>query len=231
MTGIIKSANCLICDRKSSCFKSLTKKDLGALEESRVELRYKAGEIVCKQGAFATQISYLYSGMIKIYLETGHENDLIVNIIPAGHLIGLPSLYNKKICHYSASALEDSVVCSIDINVFDKYINSNGEFASQIIYELNRNTTISYKRFLSLTQKQLNGRIADSLLYLANDVYFSDNFKLTLSRKDMAELSSTSCESVTRVLSKFKAEKLIGMKGKEIKILEREKIENISIFG
>ena len=231
MKNTIKSANCLHCDKKSSCFRSLTSKDLSELQESRVELKYKAGEIICKQGAFATQISYLYSGMVKIYLENNQDNNLILNIIPPGQLIGLPSLYNKRICHYTASALEDSIVCSIDINVFDKYIKSNGEFASQIIYELNKNTSISYKRILSLTQKQLNGRIADSLLYLANDVYSNDSFKLTLSRKDMAELSSTSCESITRVLSKFKAESIINIKGKDISILDKERLQNISIFG
>lgn len=226
-----KTANCTECGRKSTCFHSLESNDLQIVEDSRVELRFRTGETICKQGAFASQITYLHSGLVKIYLETGNETDLILNVISAGQLIGLPSLYNNKVCQYTAVAIEDSIVCSIDIKVFDKYIRSNGDFAAEIIYELNRNTSISYARFLALTQKNLHGRIAESLLYLSDEVFKKDEFVNSLSRKDMAELAGTSCESVTRVLSSFKSDGIIEMEGKSVKLSNKTKLRQISEHG
>lgn len=231
MTPTQKLISCLSCQKKSSCFKALDKKALKELEENRVELRFSAGEIICKQGAFANQIAYINKGLIKIYTEINEDANLIINVFPEGKLIGLPFLYHQKTCNYSAAAIEDSTICSIDIQLFDKYIRTNGDFAQNVICELNKNTASSYKRLIALTYKQLNGRIADTLLYLANEIYESDEFLLSLSRKDLAELSRTSSESITRIFSKFRNDKMISLKEGYLKILNKESLEKISNFG
>ena len=226
-----KTTNCELCHRKSSCFSNIETTELINLDSSRVELKFKKGEIICKQRSFASQINYLYSGLVKTYLEIDDGKDLIASIVTPGHLIGLPSLYSDKTCQYSAMALQDCVICSIDIQVFDKYIKTNGNFASEIIYELNKNTSIGYARLISLTHKNLHGRIADSLLYLAQDVYKSDSFPMVLTRKDFAELSGTTSESITRVFSKLNSEGVIRSENNQMELIDKAKLIQISRLG
>lgn len=221
----------MICNRKSSCFSNISPETIENLEENRKELTYKAGEIICKQGSFASHISYVNSGMVKTYLETNNNTNIILNIIPQGKLIGLPSLFHNNAFQYSAAAIEDSIICSIDMQFFDRFIGNSCDFARRIINELNANTTAIYDRLISLTQKNLNGRVAYSLLYLAKEVYNSDKFINTLSRKDIAELSGTSPESITRTLSKFKKEKIIKIKNKHLSIENKKLLEQISTLG
>ena len=226
-----KQTHCTTCKNRSSCFRVLTRLDHKLVEANRVELRFKAGEVICKQGAFASSIMYIYEGMVKTYLETPEENHVVLNILPTGSMIGLSSLFTDYVFHQSAAALVDSTVCSIDIKVFEEFTKSNGEFASEIIKTLNQCIVSNNERFLSITHKQLNGRFADAMIFLSEKVYKSKKFELTMMRKDLAELTGMSPESITRVITQFKKEKIIDVQGKNYNILRMDRLEEISIVG
>jgi CRP/FNR family transcriptional regulator len=84
---------------------------------------------------------------------------------------------------------------------------------------------------LALTQKQIPGRIADTLLYLYRTVYKTNPFKLTVSRQDIADLSSMTKESVIRVLKDFKDAGFITMEKDLVKIDNEKALINISETG
>lgn len=231
MTTPIKQINCIDCTKKSLCFNKLNKADHRFIEENRLELNFKAGEIICKQGSFASNIMFIYEGLVKTYLETSDGSHVILDILPSEEMIGLSSLFCDNTFNQSAVAVEDCVICSINIKVFEDYTKSNGEFASALINILNNSMKQANNRFLSSTHKQLNGKFADVLIFLAEKVYCSHSFKLTLMRKDLAELTSMSPESVTRVITKFKNENIIDVKDHNYKILNMELLKKISEIG
>jgi len=222
--------NCLTCTRRSDCFNILTNSELSFFNKNRILMHYKKGEIICKQGTFAQSIMYLYSGLAKIYIES-KTKDLILNVIPEGDMIGLPSLFADNLYHYTAKALEDSVVCLIDAEVFKKQIQRNALFASEIINVLNKTSIQGFKRFISLTQKQLHGRFADILLHLITEIYGNTTFKLSLSRKDLAELTGMSTESIVRVIREFRQANILKVSGKSFEILDMEALQRISETG
>ena len=73
--------------------------------------------------------------------------------------------------------------------------------------------------------------MADTLICLACNIFKQEEFDLHLSRKELAELTGMTTESVIRILSKFKSDNLIAINGKTISILDREKLQKISDFG
>lgn len=231
MTIPPKQIHCTSCTKRSSCFNQLSKDDHKIIEQHRLELNFKAGEVICKQGSFASNIMFIYEGMVKTYLETSDGSHVVLNVLPTGHMIGISSLFTDDVFHYSAAALEDSKICSIDIKVFEEYTKSNGAFASEIITILNKCIIQSNERFLSLTHKHLNGRFADAIIFLSEKVYKSQKFTLTMMRKDLAELTGMSPESITRVINKFKNERIIDIKGKEYEILNMGLLKRISVIG
>ena len=85
--------------------------------------------------------------------------------------------------------------------------------------------------FISLAHKQKEGRIADIILYLAAEVYYDNNFILSLTRKELAEFAGCSTENVIMTLSRWQNEKIITIEGKKFEILNLEKLQYISRIG
>ena len=102
MAKPLKKYNCIDCPLKANCFEHLTNEELELINSNRVELQYKKGEIICKQGAFANNILHIPEGFAKIYIEHNNKN-LILKIVSSKDLISLPSLFNYNIFHYSVA--------------------------------------------------------------------------------------------------------------------------------
>lgn len=223
--------SCTVRTDTCDCFTLLSLEEMAIIEENQVEIKYKKGEVLCKQGTFVSHVIFLQKGLIKVYLEE-EEDSLILKIIPAGNLVNLSSvLKGNNIFHYSAAAYEDTLATLIDIKVFRHMLNTNAPFASSIIDILCENSIQTFGRFFSLTHKQLYGRLADMLLCLSERIFKTLNFELNITRKELAELSGMSTESVIRMLKKFKDDKIIAMNEKTISIIDYDKLFQISKFG
>jgi CRP/FNR family transcriptional regulator len=209
----------------------LTPDERGLLERNSVKIKYKKRELICKQGSFVSHIMHVEKGMAKVFLDDGN-NSLVLKIIPQGNLLGLTSVsesYNTY--QYSAMAYVDSEVRQIDIGIFRQLIRQNAAFASEVIDILSSNSVQIYGRFFCLTHKQAYGRLADILLCLANRIFKNTEFELPLSRKDLAELSGMSQETVIRMLKSFADDGLIQLNGKTFTVLDYAKLQHISETG
>lgn len=229
--NIIASPSCVVENKHVTCFELLNDEEKKLVEDHKVDIQYKKGEIIAKQGSFASHVIFLQEGLVKVFLE-GNPKDLILKIIPSQHLITLSSIYEgNNTFLYSASTYLDSTASLIDVDIFKQLIRKNSQFASKIINILNENTAQVYGRFFALTRKQSHGRVADILLCLSQRIYKSSQFNLALSRNDLADLTGLSPESVIRIFKEFKEDKLIEVHGKSIEILNEDSLTKISAYG
>ena len=216
---------------EASCFQLLDLAESEMVENQSRLLTYRKGESLIKQGAFASSIYYIESGLVKVYLEGGSKN-LILNITPPRNLLGLQAVFEGNNTYpYSVSCYAETTVRTVDIAIFKQLIRQNAAFANRIINNLNESTAQIYGRFYSLTRKQLHGRLADILLCLANRIFKSESFDLPLSRNDLGELTSMSTESVIRLISEFRDDGLIEMNGKSIRLTDIPRLQRISELG
>jgi CRP/FNR family transcriptional regulator len=227
----ILRSSCTVAKQHCSCFDKLNPDQLEMVEGKQVEVLYKKGEIIAKQGSFSNQIMFVCDGLVKIFIED-QSAKLILKIIPSGNLIGLTSLSDENtVFPYTAMAYQDTTVRLIDKSVFKRLIRENGEFAAHIITILGENSQQINGRFFCLTNKQSYGRLADILLCLANRIFKSEQFDLHLTRKELAELAGMSTENVIRILKKFQDDNLIRIEGKALQILDFEGLQRISEHG
>lgn len=223
--------SCLVENRHSGCFEILSDDEKQILAKNTLDIRYKKGEVIAKQGSFASHIIFLTEGLVKVHIE-GNNKDLVLKIIPPEHFIGLSSIYEGNNSFiYSATAYIDSEASLIDVNVFKNLIRKNPRFAYEVINIQNENAAQVYGRFFCLTRKQSHGLMADLMLCLSNRVFKAESFCLPITRADLADLTGLSIESVMRIMREFKEEGIIETKGKNIKILEIESLIRISKFG
>jgi CRP/FNR family transcriptional regulator len=108
---------------------------------------------------------------------------------------------------------------------------NNGNFASEVIKWYCEKEKQLFFKIKSLGHKQMHGRLADILLYLCSDEFKEKNIFNYLSRKDIADFACISTESVVRLLTELKNEKIIEMEGKDIEILQLDLLKEISRRG
>ncbi len=222
--------NCYNCSCMSGPFKALTKEQMVKVDKNRTELTYGKGEIICKQGAFISHLIFIKKGLVKFYLETKPQ-PTVISVEKNGYFIGLQSLFEQNVFQYSVEALEDTEVCLVDLKIFEELVYKNAAFGAGIIKYINFDMIKLYDRVQSLSQKQIHGRFAEFLLYLKNNIYEQNPFDLSISKRDMADIISTSHESISRMCTQLKNEGIIEEKGRVIKVLDEEKLAQISKFG
>lgn len=224
-------SGCTISSFDCRCLQKLTQEEQLLFDENSVRISYKKGEMICKQGGFVSQIMYVEKGLAKVYIDNG-KNALLLRLVPDGSFIGLSAVADEFTTFpYSAKVYIDTVIRQIDVKIFRHVIEKNNAFAREIINILSANSVQMYGRFFCLTYKQAYGRLADILLCLSERVFKKPRFDLPLSRKDIAELSGMSAETVVRLLRKFSEDNLVRIQGKSIEVMDVEKLQRISETG
>lgn len=220
--------NCFDCIEKSTLFKVLNQEELELISKNKRIVKFKKGEIIVKQGAPMSHVISFTSGIAKVYIEGSANRNLVLQLIKPTNFLGAPGIYANQIHYSTVSAVEDSTVCFIDIQTFKKIIGLNQNFANGFMELISRNGIFNYERFICLTQKNIHGRLADTLIYLHEKIFDERNHEISISRNDLSELTGMSKDSIIRILKEFATEKIIETKSNIIRILNMEKLHKIS---
>lgn len=227
-----KCRNCIYND--ASIFHVLTNDEKDYLNKHHTCIEYKQGEIIYKEGDTPKDLICLSDGKAKIYkLGIGNREQIIRMAKPIG-FIGYRALFAGEPYRSTAVALEDCYICCISKESIFKVIAANSNLALGIIAYLAKELGFSNKRTVTLTQKHLRGRLAESLLFL-KDLYGTESDNATLrahlSRGDIAHLSNMTTSNVIRTLSNFVKENILFIDRRTIKVLDWQKLEKISELG
>jgi CRP/FNR family transcriptional regulator len=223
--------NCEDCNRKSGLFQLLTPEEILIVNEDSFEVQFKAGENIAKQGTNLTHIINLTSGIAKVFIEGINDRNLLLNLIGANSIVAGPGVFTDQRNHYSITALVPCSVCFISVENFKKVINTNPAFTNKFLEYLNLRQASLYDKLINLTHKQMHGKIADALIYLSEKIYASHKFELSISRQDLADMTTMSKDSAIRILKELEKDGIIAIDGKCISIPEMGALKEISAKG
>lgn len=216
---------------RMTCLQYMTEEEFAQFEKKIQHLHYKRGELITKQSAQATHIYYLNKGMVKHYFEDDNKKRLILAVNTPPHVIGLANMFNEKVNMSSVAAVEDCEAFLIEIGSFEEVARKSSEFLISIFKLAADTFSSSIFNFMSLAHKHINGRVADILIHLSTNIYKQPKFVLSLTRKELSEFAGASQENVIMTLSKFKKEGIINLNGKEIEIVDMDRLKYISKIG
>jgi len=77
----------------------------------------------------------------------------------------------------------------------------------------------------------MHGRLAEALLYFADNIFHSDNYDMVLTRQELGEMTNMAKESVVRIMGELEQEKIIQSTPRSVMILDRDKLQVISEKG
>ncbi len=223
--------SCETCTRRWKNFQYLTNSELQYVNEHRYEASFKAGEMIMKQGSPSSNALFLSSGMAKIYIEGISGKNFIMSIAKPGRLIIGPGAYVNSRHTYSASALTPVQACFIGFEVFRYLVKVNGKFAEGMLIDISAKSLRTHYRMVNLAQKKMPGRLAEAFLYFADEIFGADEFDLILSRQEIGDYTNMAKESVVRIMKDFEDSGVIYSESSRIKILDRDKLAEISEKG
>jgi len=230
MKTILETDSEFICDIQSPCFQSLTIDEIEFVRASKTQVLFRKGDNLTKQGAFASYVLFVLKGLVKQYIE-GDNKSFNLRIIKSGEFIGLSSVFTKHTFNYSTIALTDCQVFLIEKDTISQIIKQNGAFGLGIINRYCEQNTNLFETLGTVLYKQMNGRMADTLLYIDSlKTEFSDVFQL-LSRKDIANFAGVSTESAVKLLKSFEKDGLIELSEKDIVLIGYTGLNEISKRG
>jgi CRP/FNR family transcriptional regulator len=220
-----------ICDIQAPCFQSLLPGEAELIKISKTQVMFRKDDNLTKQGAFTSYVLYIITGWAKQYLEGSGNRSFNLRIIRPGDFVGLSAVFDRNSFDSSCVALTDCHAILIDKNTMTRLMKENGAFGFSIAkrYSVQNNDLLSVMD--KLLYKQMNGRLAGTLLYL--DAFRSGSFSIFrfLSRKDVAEFSGLSTESTIKLLKNFEKGNLLRLDEKDIQLLNLHALEEISRKG
>ena len=217
--------------RESWFHRYLTKDEENLILINSNIVRYNRRDVIFKQNTRTSHIMFLLSGLVKVY-KTGRNNKaLTYSILKKGNFISFYSIFGDTIFQSSASAVDEVEIMIIDYATFVSIIQQNGNFAMGLIRRMSKDGLFLADRLMSLSHKQLPGRIAEVILYFSQEIYNDVSFDFPLTRVELAEMAGTTKESFIRTINEFKHDKIITLDGRHINIVSMDIIKVLSELG
>ena len=231
MKTILETDNGFICDIQAPCFQMLSSEEVELVRASKTQILFRKGDNLTKQGAFASYVLFIISGLAKQYVEGDSNKNYNLRIIKPGEFVGLSAVFTKNTFNYSSVALTDCQVFLVEKDAIAKVVKQNGMFAFTMITRYCEQNANLFDSLRTVIYKQMNGRIAETLLYI--DGFKTENppvFQL-LSRKDIADFAGISTESAVKLLKSFEKDGLIELNEKDILVVDHNGLLEISKKG
>ncbi len=222
--------NCESCFVKNDIFRHLTKDETDVLAYVKNCNTYKKGETIYSENNRVAGVYCINEGIVKHY-KTGTEGkEQIIRFSKKGDIFGFRSIISGDLACTTAKVIEESTICIIPATHFIKLIKDNSRFAMSVMKLSCKELGFANKYILDIAQKNVRERLAEILLLLHTNFGVNPNnyLKISLTREELAGIVGTATESVIRLLSEFKKDKLIELDKRQIKLLDITKLKRIS---
>jgi CRP/FNR family transcriptional regulator len=185
---------------------------------------YPAGATIFSEGEPVKGIYEIYYGKIKVVSSYGTKMERIVSLATVEQMLGYEGLGGDMVYPVTAITLEKSQVTFIPIDIFYKAVKANPDMALYLMKFYADKLKAAEVRMKQNSEMSVKEKVVIGLLTIIKAFGFDKQdpslLSFTPSRKDIASLSDTTYETVSRVLSSLEKENLIKLKGKAIRVLD-----------
>lgn len=222
---------CEKCSLESgSIFKHLTPDEMEILNFEKDFRQYKRGDILYQEGNRISGFFCINSGIIKVFKTGLDGKEQIIRFAKPGDIIAYRSVLSNELACTSAKVIEDCHVCFIPSEILIQFIKSNSTFSLELLRLACHELGEANSFITDIAQKTVRERLAEILLLLVHEFGLDDEqyLKISLTREELANIVGTATESVIRLLSEFKSDKMVELNGRKIRILNKKGLEKIS---
>jgi len=222
------------CDKcafeTNSVFRFLTRDETDRLNFEKDFRRYRRGDILYHEGNRISGFFCINSGIIKVFKTGVDGKEQIIRFARRGEIIAYRSVLSNEPACTSAKVIEDSQVCFIPSELLIQFVKTNPAFAFEVVKLTCHELAEANSYITDIAQKTVRERVAEVLVSLVHDFGLDEQkfLRISLTREELANIVGTATESVIRLLSEFKSDRLIELSGRKIKIIDLKGLEKVS---
>ncbi len=213
-----------------SIFKHLSPDEVDLINFEKEFRTYKRGEILYNEGSRISGFYCINYGIVKVF-KTGFDGkEQIIRFAKPGDIIAYRSVLSNEVACTSAKVIEDCRVCFIPADILISFVKINSDFAHELLKLACHELGEANSFITDIAQKTVRERLAEVLLLLVNEFGLDNQnyLQISLTREELANIVGTATESVIRLLSEFKTDKLVELNGRKIRIMNRKGLEKIN---
>jgi CRP/FNR family transcriptional regulator, polysaccharide utilization system transcription regulator len=231
MRKVLEEPYCSECNQViKTIFTKLTPGEIDYISERKSCQTYEKGMILYEEGSRINGFYCICKGIIKVF-KTGMEGkEQIIRFAKPGDIIGYRSVISGDPACTSAKVLKDAVICFIYTRDLYHLLRNNAEFGIEMLQLACTELGEANDYITDIAQKSVRERLAEVLIDLKNQFGLDEDgiLQIYLTREELANMIGTATESVIRLLSEFKQDKIIGLHGRKIIILDETRLNRIA---
>ena len=208
----------------------LSKEDYNKYIEAKKTIFFNKGEALFEEGSNVDGIYFIENGTAKLYKLGFNRKEQILRFIKEGDIIGYRALLIDEAYQATAEAMSDLQAIFIPSDVFLHLLEVDSQLSYTMLQKISFELGESSNTVTFLAQKTVRERLAEVLLLLEQKLGTDPEgfIKISLTREEIANLIGTATESAIRLISEFKQDDYIAVEGRNIKILNHEKLKKLA---
>ena len=207
----------------------LSKEDYNKYIEAKKTVFFNKGEALFEEGSNVDGIYFIENGTAKLYKLGFNRKEQILRFIKEGDIIGYRALLIGEAYQATAEAMSDLQAIFIPSDVFLHLLEVDSQLSYTMLQKISFELGESSNTVTFLAQKTVRERLAEVLLLLEQKLGTDPEgfIRISLTREEIANLIGTATESAIRLISEFKQDDYIVVEGRNIKILNHEKLKKL----
>jgi len=199
------------------------------ISEGREVRSYAKRQIIYNAGNRLGPLYYIVRGKVKVFKTTDEGDEYIIDILKEGDFFGYNAILEGTVYTDNAEALDDVELKLIPKEDFLELMHDSNKVTRQFIALLTKDVIGKEEQLVKLAYNSLRKRVADGVIFLHDKLKTKADNKadFKISRQNLANVTGARKESVIRMLSDFKEEKLIDIKDGNIILLREDKLRTI----
>lgn len=188
---------------------------------------YSKGDVVYRERENSNYMYLIREGVVKNYKIDEEGKELITALYKADDLFGYTSFTQNLPYQEFATAMEDTELVGISKHDLKEVLDKNHKLTLELIELLTDNLSSIKNQLLQMAYSSVNKKTAATILRFAEKINNKPEDPIKISRNDLASVAGVAPETFIRTLSKFKKEGLIDVQGRNIVVIDLDKLHHV----
>ena len=224
--------NCLTCHlRSENFFCALPQESLEAFNQMTHAEAFPEGAVIFLEGQTPRGIFMLCQGQAKLSSTARDGKTFILRIAKAGEVLGLHATVTGRPYELTVETMQPCQLNFVSREDFLPFLKKHGDACLHAAQHISRDCKDAYDVVRSIgLSHSVSGRLAKFLLAAATDGQVTNRVvrtRLALTHEDIAQLTGTSRETITRILSEFRKKDIVELKGSTLIIHDKLALERL----
>jgi CRP/FNR family cyclic AMP-dependent transcriptional regulator len=232
-TAVCLIDNCLACrHRSSTAFCNLSFKALQQLDQISYSVAYPERALIFTADSPCQGVFLLCTGRAKLSTGSRDSKKVMLRVAGAGEVLDLSSVLAGSRYEVTAETLSPATVRLSKREDFLRFLKSFPETSLPVLHALGQEYQVALQSLRSLAWfPTATARVAQLLLDISGEdrrVNREGKVKLLLTQEQIAQMTATSRETVTRLLGQLRRERIISIRGSDLVIRNRTALEQMA---